>query len=58
MLTGAFTTICGRGGKFFTDPDAEDALILPTGVAVAPDGRLVIVDTGANQIIILPAGSY
>jgi sugar lactone lactonase YvrE len=55
---GKITTICGRGGKFFTDPDAEDALILPTGVAVAADGRLAIVDTGANQIIILPAGSY
>jgi DNA-binding beta-propeller fold protein YncE len=55
---GTITTICGKGGKFFPDPDAEDALVLPTGLAIAPDGRMVIVDTGANQIIILPAGSY
>ena len=31
---------------------------MPYGLAVAPDGRLAIVDTGANLVRILPAGSY
>jgi DNA-binding beta-propeller fold protein YncE len=56
--TGTITTICGPEGKWFTNPDAEDALVVPTSVAIAPDGRLVIVDTGANLVRVLPAGSY
>jgi len=56
--TGTITIVCGPDGKWFTDPDAEDALVLPTGVAVAPDGRLVIIDSGANLVRILPAGSF
>jgi len=56
--TGLITTICGPEGKWFTDPDAPDALVVPTAIAIAPDGRLVIVDTGANLVRILPAGSF
>lgn len=55
---GQVSVIAGPGGKFFPDPDAEDALVLPTAVAFAPDGRLVIADPGANLVRILPAGSF
>ena len=55
---GQITTIAGPGGRFFTDPHADDALVVPAGLAIAPDGRLAICDAGANHIAILPAGSY
>ena len=55
---GTMTTIAGPGGKIFTNPTADDALVLPQALAIAPDGRLVIVDTGANVLRILPAGSF
>jgi len=55
---GVITTIAGPGGKFFTDPEGEDALYIPTGLLVMPDGRLVIADAGSNLVRILPAGSY
>ncbi|MDB5098537.1 MAG: repeat-containing protein [Cyanobacteria bacterium RYN_339] len=55
---GTITTIAGVGGKFFNDPGADDPLGLPTGLAVSPDGRLAIVDSSANLIRFLPAGSY
>ncbi len=57
-VDGQVTTIAGPGGKFFTDPDAEDALVMPTAIAFAPDGRLIIADPGANLVRILPAGSF
>jgi hypothetical protein len=38
-------------------PASGDALVLPTGVTVDAQGRLVIVDAGANLVRILPAGS-
>jgi sugar lactone lactonase YvrE len=55
---GRVTTIAGPGTRFFGDPTADDALVVPIGLVAMPDGRLVIVDTGANQIKILPAGSF
>ena len=55
---GKVTVVAGPGGRFFQDPAAGDALVLPTGVTVDALGRLVIVDAGANLVRILPAGSY
>jgi hypothetical protein len=55
---GKMTTIAGPGGKFFKDPKAPDALAMPTSLAIDSQGRLVITDSGANLIRILPAGSY
>ena len=55
---GRMTTVAGPGGKFFKDPAAEDALALPTAIRIDEAGRLVIIDSGANLIRILPAGSY
>ncbi len=55
---GQVTTIAGPGGQFFADPDAADALVLPTALVMAPDGRLVIVDLGANLVRILPTGTF
>jgi hypothetical protein len=52
------TTIAGRGSRFFPDDEGDNALLLPWGLAIAPDGRLAISDLGANMIRILPAGSY
>jgi sugar lactone lactonase YvrE len=52
------TTVAGTGTRFFADPTSENGLVLPSGLAIAPDGRLAVVDTGTNLIHILPAGSY
>ncbi|MDB5096887.1 MAG: repeat containing protein [Cyanobacteria bacterium RYN_339] len=55
---GTITTLAGPGGKFFPDPNAEDGLVLPIGIDIAADGRMAILDPGANLVRILPAGSY
>jgi len=55
---GIITTVAGPGSKFFPQADGEDALYIPAGIAITPDGRLVFTDIGANLVRILPAGSY
>jgi sugar lactone lactonase YvrE len=55
---GTITPVAGPVSKLFTDPAAEDGLGLPTGLAVAPDGRLAIVDPGSNLVHLVPAGAY
>ena len=55
---GTGTIIAGPGGRHFADPDADDALVLPAGLALAKDGRLAIADPGANLVRLLPAGSF
>jgi sugar lactone lactonase YvrE len=55
---GVITTVAGPGGKRFAEPDAEDALVAPTGLAWFPDGRLALADSGSNLVHILPAGSF
>jgi DNA-binding beta-propeller fold protein YncE len=55
---GVITTIAGPGGKFFTQSKGEEALYVPMGIAITPDGRLAFTDIGANLVRILPAGSF
>jgi hypothetical protein len=55
---GTITTVAGRGGRWFAADSGDDALSAPMALAIAPDGRMAIADTGANTIRILPAGSY
>ncbi|MEB3198348.1 MAG: hypothetical protein VKP62_14205 [Candidatus Sericytochromatia bacterium] len=55
---GVVTTVAGPGGKFFQDAEGEDALFVPFGITVTPDGRLVFTDIGSNLVRILPAGSF
>jgi sugar lactone lactonase YvrE len=55
---GKVTVVAGTQGKFYTKPTDEDAMVLPLDLAVGPDGRMAIVDAGANLIRILPAGSF
>jgi len=55
---GTISTVAGPGGKVYQDPGADDALTLPAGIAIAPDGRMVIIDSEANLIRFLPAGSF
>lgn len=55
---GAVSIVAGPGGKFFTDPEAADALVLPSNLTIDPKGRLVVLDAGANLIRFLPAGSF
>ncbi len=50
--------MAGPGGKHFTDPEAADALQGCAGMTVDAQGRLVIIDVGANLVRILPKGSY
>jgi len=47
---GTVTVVAGPGGRFFTDPTADDALVLPTALTIDGQGRLVIMDAGANTI--------
>ncbi|MDB5100374.1 MAG: repeat protein [Cyanobacteria bacterium RYN_339] len=55
---GKWKTIAGPGSSLYPDPLADDGLILPEGLAIAPDGRLAIMDSGSNLVHLLPAGSY
>jgi hypothetical protein len=55
---GTVTVVAGPDGKILTDPKGEDAILSPLGLGIDGQGRLAIVDTGANQIKILPQGSY
>lgn len=55
---GVISTVAGPGSAFFADPTAEDALIMPTGLAIDAQGRLYIADAGSNLVRILPAGKY
>ncbi|MEB3283872.1 MAG: hypothetical protein VKN33_01115 [Candidatus Sericytochromatia bacterium] len=55
---GIITTVAGPGSKFFPQADGEDALYVPAGITITPDGRLVFTDIGANLVRILPAGSF
>lgn len=55
---GTVSIVAGPGGKALTDPADDAALYSPVGLAIDGQGRLAIVDTAANQIKILPAGSY
>ena len=53
----------GAGGgdiaiAWLPDPEAEDALVLPTNMTIDPKGRLVVLDAGANLIRFLPAGQF
>jgi hypothetical protein len=50
--------VAGSQGKFFPDPTAEDGMVLPFKLAVSADGRMAIVDSGANLIRVLPAHSF
>jgi sugar lactone lactonase YvrE len=53
---GRITVLAGPGGLVLSDPDAEDALALPFGVVVDPQGRVVVADAGQNQVRAFPAG--
>jgi sugar lactone lactonase YvrE len=54
---GAVTTVAGPGGKVLADPTADDALVLPTGLLFDRQGRLVILDSGANAVRFVPASA-
>ncbi|MEB3198347.1 MAG: hypothetical protein VKP62_14200, partial [Candidatus Sericytochromatia bacterium] len=55
---GLITTVAGPGGRFFPTQEGEEALYIPCGITVTPDGRLVFTDIGSNLVRILPAGSF
>jgi hypothetical protein len=55
---GTITALVGVDGLYAPDPTGPEALVLPSKLLVAPDGRLVYADVGANQIRFLPAGGY
>jgi hypothetical protein len=55
---GKVYVLAGAGGRVFTDPDADDSLRLVSSLAFDPQGNLVVVDGGANQIKIIPAETF
>lgn len=54
---GVVTIVAGPGGKVMTDPEAEDALVIPSAILVKPDGSLVVSDPGTNQVRLIPAAA-
>ena len=58
QLVRVVTAVAGPFSRYLPNGSASDALVLPNGLAVSADGRLAIVDTGANVVHVLPAGSY
>lgn len=55
---GTVSIVAGPGGKTLTDPADDAALYSPVAMAIDGQGRMAIVDTAANQIKILAAGSF
>jgi hypothetical protein len=55
---GRTSIVAGHGSRFFPDEGGDNALILASAVAIAPDGHMAISDFGANMVRILPPGSY
>jgi hypothetical protein len=51
---GTITTLLGPGGRLATDPDAPDALGLPSTLGFDPQGRLAIVDIRTNSVRLVP----
>ena len=48
-------TIAGDGTAVLNDPDADEELVSPVGLAFDAVGRLAIADSGTNQVRLLPA---
>jgi sugar lactone lactonase YvrE len=55
---GKITTVAGVGGKVLTDVEGENSLSAPLSLVIDGEGRMVISDTGSNQLKILPKGSF
>ena len=54
---GKIHTVGGPGAPLF-DPAKGEGLGLPTGIAIDPQGRLVVVDVRENAIHLVPKGGY
>lgn len=52
---GRIRSVTGPGTKLLADPQAGNALILPVGLAIDPQGRLIVADGGNDCIELLPA---
>ena len=48
------TTVAGDGTTVMNNPDDDDVLVSPVGLAFDLQGRLAIADGGANQLKLLP----
>ena len=51
-------TIAGHGSTVLNDPLSDDSLNSPLGLLIDGEGRLVIADSGNNQVKLLPRGAY
>ena len=64
MITGLdsatprLRTIAGEGSALLAGPTTDNGLLAPLGLTTDGTGRLIIADSGNNQIKLLPAGSY
>jgi sugar lactone lactonase YvrE len=54
---GILSTVAGAGTGIL-DVGQEDALNNPLGLLIDPQGRLIIADSGNNQVKLLPKGSF
>jgi sugar lactone lactonase YvrE len=55
---GTITTVAGPGTKLLNDPNSDNTLKVPLAMIIDGQGRLIIADTGLNQVKLLPKGSF
>ncbi len=55
---GTVRTIAGPGTSLLADPTSDDTLITPLGLVVDREGRLIVADSGTNQVKLIPKGAF
>lgn len=51
---GEIRTVAGHGTTLFSNPDAEDVLLLPLGIRFNAQGDLLVADSASNQVRLIP----
>lgn len=55
---GTVKTIAGPGTSLLADPASDDTLITPLGLVFDREGRLIVADSGTNQVKLIPKGAF
>ena len=55
---GTVRSIAGPGTPLLADPASDDTLITPLGVLIDREGRLIVADSGTNQVKLIPKGAF
>jgi hypothetical protein len=55
---GTVKTIAGPGSALLNDPASDNSLVTPLGLAFDREGRLIVADSGNNQVKLIPKGAF